>query len=219
MNFQTVQSQLENLPNTYLRPGTPFTQWMDSITAGLTRDTGALDQISIQISDFINSRFGWVDIWGLLFNVPRFPNEPDQYYIARIAYEVMAGGGPPVAICAWVLAVWRINIQIIENLPAVGYKVIFPATLTTLQIEQILNSLVRIRPAGVPITIAAQSVDGLYLQTINFCGAADVTGAYLADQASTATVTLNESTNNTPPSLPDLFLTDPTLNPGQPPLS
>lgn len=213
MNFHQVQTQLENLPPTFLRQTSPFTQYMDALTAGMLRVTAPIDNIMAMVTQFSNARYGWLDIWGLLFNVSRFPNEADSVYLNRIQYEVTAGGGTPVGIAKWIAAVWGVQVEVLENLPSVGYQIIFPATLTTLQIQTILNSLVRIRPAGVPITIAAQSPDGLYLQTINFLGAADVTGAYLSASAVLSTVILNVSTNNTSPTLPDLFLTDPSLNP------
>ena len=213
MNFAQVQKQLENLPPTFLRNSTPFTQYMDALTAGMLRGAAPIDNMMAMVSNITNARYGWLDVWGLLFNVPRFVNEQDANYLARIQYEVTAGGGTPVGICKWILAVWGVSTEVLENLPSVGYQVIFPATLTTLQIQTILNSLIRIRPAGVPITIGALSPDGLYLQTINFFGASDVTGAYLAAGSVVSTVFLNVSTNNTTPLLPDLFLTDPTLNP------
>ena len=186
---------------------------MDALTSGMLRVTAPVDNIMAMVTQITNARYGWLDIWGLLFNVPRFPNEADVFYLARIQYEVTAGGGTPVGIAKWIAAVWRVQVEILEALPTVGYQIIFPATLTTAQIQAILNSLVRIRPAGVPITISAQSPDGLYLQTINFLSAADITGAYLSANAVLSTVILNPSTNNTGPTLPDLFLTDPTLNP------
>lgn len=213
MNFHQVQFQLENLPPTFLRQTSPFTQYMDALTSGMLRVTAPIDNIMASVTKFVNAQYGWLDIWGLLFNVPRFPNESDATYLNRIQYEVTAGGGTPVGIAKWIAAVWGVQVEVLENLPTVGYQIIFPATLTTLQIQNILNSLVRIRPAGVPITIAAQSPDGLYLQTINFLGASDVTGAYLSASAVLSTVLLNVATNNTSPALPDLFLTDPILNP------
>lgn len=213
MNFGEVQEQLTSLPNTFLRRLVPFTQYMDALTAGITRETAALDNMSVNVNDFQQASYGWLDVWGLLYNVARFSGEADQIYRNRIQYEVTAGGGPPVAIAKWIFAVWQVNVIILENLPNVGYQIIFPGTLTTAQIQAIMDSIVRVRPAGVPITIAAQTVDGLYLQTINFLSAADVTGAYLSSIASQSAITLRPTTNNLTPLLPDLFLTDPTLNP------
>lgn len=214
MNFQQVQNQLTDLPRTFLRLGTPFTQWMDSITAGLTRYTSAADALIQQIVTFANAKFGWLDTWGLLFGIPRFANEADQNYSPRIPYIVQAGGGPPNAIAYWILNVWKVQVTVTENFPSVGYSITFPSGLTLAQIIQILISIARVRPAGVPITAVLQESSGLYLDTINFLDyAPSVTGAYLTQASSTPVSGLGSTTNNTQPLLPTLFLTDTTLNP------
>jgi hypothetical protein len=214
MNFAQVQAVLTALPKTFLRPQIPFTQWLDANTAGLVRYTGASDQISQQVAAFQNARFGWLDIWGLLFNVPRFNNESDGAYLTRIAYIVLAGGGTPVGIAAWVKAVWQVDVTVQESLPAVGYSLTFITALTDAQILALLVSLARVRPAGVPITAVYKAGSGLYLNTINFFDASpSVTGAYLTSGESESLTSLPAATNSTSPSLPDLFLTDPTLNP------
>lgn len=213
MNYATVRAQLLDLPKTFLRPGLPFLQWIDALTAGMFRDTAGVDGISQQISNFGNARFGWLDIWGLLFNVPRQANEADAAYKARIAYEVTAGAGTPVGIAYWILKLWGVNATIQENLPAVGYNIEFQGSLTTSQITAILISLGRIRPAGVPFTVNSASSAGLYLNTVNFTNAPKVTGAYLAGSSGTADLGLGPATNNAAPILPTLFLQDAILNP------
>lgn len=231
MDFQDVQQQLTDLPRTFLRQTVPFTQWLDSLTAMLTRDTGALDRLLEQIQSIANARFGWLDTWGLLFGIVRQSNEADQFYRARIIYEVNAGGGPAVAIAKWIKAVWRVDAQITETLGQVGYNVVFQTVITVPQAIQILQSLARVRPAGVPILsiFIPGSVGpggtggGLFLDTINFLDLApDVTGAYLVDVGGggggggatpIGNFGLSAATNSAQPILPDLLLTDPTLNP------
>ena len=214
MNFAQVQNILTDLPSTFLRPQAPFTQWLDSLTNGLTRYASAMDALSQQVAIFSQARFGWLDIWGLLFNVPRFSNEADQVYAARIQYIITAGGGTPVGIATWIYHVWGIEVTVTESLPTIGYSLLFPAETTDTQIADIVVSLARVRPAGVPIINISRVYGGLYLETINFLDLApSVMGAYLAGQSSNAAGELSAGTNNAQPILPTLFLTDPTLNP------
>lgn len=212
MDFTQVQFQLKDLPPTYLRQGTPFTQWMDALTAGMILGTETIDQTISASSSANNARYGWLDIWGLLFDVPRLSNEPDISYLTRMKYELIAAGGPPVGMAFWIQKVWKVAATIQENLSTVGYNISLPNTLTTAQISAILSSLVAIRPAGVPFTTNL-SADGLFITTVNYVDTELITGSYLTTSVGNTTVTLSAATNNTPPALPTLFLTDPTLNP------
>lgn len=214
MDFEAVQTQINDLPATFKRLGNPFQQWIDALTAELARNTNASDAVLQQIDLFVNAQFGWLDIWGLLFDIPRLNNEADGPYRARIQYNVLAGAGPPVAIAKWIKAVWRVDVTVVENLPNLGYTIEFPATVSDTFAITILASLVRIRPAGVPITGTSRAGVGLYLNTVNFLDAPNVTGAYLSasgiDQGAPA---IGPATNNAQPAMPETFLVDPTINP------
>lgn len=215
MNFQQVQAVLNDLPATFKRPSVPFVQWTDADTAGAYRGAGAADGIAAQVQTFDQAQYGWLDVWGLLFNVPRLGDEADSRYKATIPYVVTAGAGTPVGIAKWINAVWGVSVTVQEQLPAVGYSINFPAGLSTSQIAQIVASLGRIRPAGVPFTIGQIASNGLYLTTINFAGGApDVTGAFLAGATAGGVLPLGPGTNNAAPIVPTVFLTDPGLNPG-----
>lgn len=214
MNFQQIQSQLNDLPSTFTRPGHPYDQLIDAMTAGLFVGAAGDDGTIAEASSFTAAQFGWLDVWGLLFNIPRNNNEPDTAYRARIAYQVTAGAGPPVAIANWLKQVWGLVVTVLEALPAVGYTIQFSTLLTPAQLSTVLLSLAKVRPAGVPFSVLSPS-DGLYLNTINFMDGANVTGAYLTG-ATPIALGIGPATNNTPPSLPTLLLTDPTLNPSLP---
>ena len=247
MDQEEVLYQLNDLPLTFQRPGAPFTNLIDAIAAALARGTTSDDSTTSQLT-FVHARYGWLDVWGELFGVPRNPNEADSRYSSRIQYTVTAGGGPPAAIVAWCLYVWGVAITIAENIggpiswptflgtdlgqyigtesgqllavslggPAydsVGYTLTFPANLSLGLIQQIINSLARVRPAGVPFQVA-QIGAGTFLDTVNYAGGAPrVTGAYLSSGSEPVPVAIGAGTNNSPPLLPDLYLTDPTLNP------
>lgn len=215
MDFVAVQSQINDLPTTFKRPGAPFTQYQDALAAGLTRDTTSVDGVIASASNINNARFGWLDIWGLLFGLPRNQNEPDGRYLARIMYTVLAGAGPPVAIATWIAMVYNVQVTVTDSPTAVGYVITFPTGLTNAQIAVIVASLVRIRPDGVPLTVA-QSDAGTFLDTINFLDSPRTTGGYLGGAVADGNLNLSAVTYNAMPLLPDLMLNDPTLNPGIP---
>jgi hypothetical protein len=175
------------------------------------RDTGASDSTIQQGTSFPNARFGWLDTWGLLFNVPRLNNEADSKYAVRILYTITAGAGTPVGIATWIYIVWGLTVTVQESPPAVGYNITFQQLLSGTQLLNVLQSLVRIRPAGIPFTLSFPE-NGLYLNTINFLNSVNVTGAYLTDPNGTEVVGLSAGTNNAEPVLPGIFLTDPVLN-------
>lgn len=216
MDYPAVQAVLDDLPTTFKRPDQLYRQLVDLMSNGLYRYTQAADGTSDQM-DFFQAQYGWLDVWGQLFGDPRAVNEPDLRYIARIIFEVNAGKGTPLQIVRWIGIVFNVTAQVVENFPDVGYQIIFPATLTSAQIQTIMDGLVYVRPAGVPITGISQASLGTYLETINFFNAEQVVGAYLSGALVPVAYTLKSSTNNALPTLPDLFLTDPTLNPNLPP--
>lgn len=211
MDFTTVENQLNDLPRTFKRPDQTYLQVVDSFALALYLFTQASDGTSQQLQ-FPGAQYGWLDVWGLLFGIPRFSNEADQVYAARIAFQVLAGGGPAQQIVNWIQIVYRITVSVVENLPAVGYSIIFPGGVTTAQIQTILAALGYTRPAGVPITSVFSYGAGTILDTINFMNAPDVVGAYLTGGATAVPFSVPATTNNAVPLLPSLFLTDPSLN-------
>jgi hypothetical protein len=212
MDFAQVQTELNDLPTTFQRPGAPFTQWIDADTAGLYRYTQAADGTVSQAS-FLNAVYGWLDFWGLLFGIPRNTNESDAKYMARIVYTINTGAGSPNAITMFISFVFGITVTLQENLPTIGYTLVFPPTVTPTQIDTILAAIVCVRPAGVPITNVGMLI-GSYLNSVNFIGAPRVTGAYLGGSGGSGGPAIPAATNNSSPLLPDLYLTDPFLNPG-----
>lgn len=213
MNFSAVQTQLNDLPGTFKRPGAPYTQWVDSLTALLTLFCQAVDGLLSQLV-FSQSQYGWVDTWGIILgSIQRRPNEADSVYKARIQFMLLSWRANAVTMQNWLLNVEKITATVSENFPAVGYTVLFPPTLLNSQITQILLNLAYVRPAGVPFQAAVQS-GGTYLNTVNYIGGAPrVTGAYLGGASIPFALSIPANTNNVVALLPDLLLTDPTLNP------
>lgn len=211
MDFQRVEAQLLDLPATFRRQGAPYSQFIDALTAMLTRMTVAADG-SVAQGNFLNSSGGWADCWGQIAGIIRGSNVPDSIYLGQIAYAMLARGGPPLAITAWIYFIFGIQVELIENQPGLGYTIVFPATLTLPQIAQIVASIKYVRPAGVPFIIS-QGIIGTYLETVDFLNSPKITGAYLAQGSIGAGLGIGPTTNNSPVSVNTYFLTDPTLNP------
>ncbi|MDE2233356.1 MAG: hypothetical protein KGJ90_04580 [Patescibacteria group bacterium] len=211
MNFQQVQAQINDLPNTFKRIGVPYTQFIDALTAALYIMTMGVDGMVAQGS-FPAAAYGWLDAWGLLFNIQRGNNQPDQSYSKQIQYTVNVSGGPPLYIVAWILAIFGVSVQIQENIPDLGYVLTFPQGLTQAQITTIIASLSYVRPAGVPFVVEQANI-GLYPDTINFINGVRVTGSWISGGEVEVPLGIGSTVNNAPVSVPTLLLTDPTLNP------
>lgn len=212
MNFEQVQYVLNNLPLTFQREGTPYTQWIDADTAGLFRYTQAADGVTSQ-AFFPNAQYGWLDFWGLLFGIPRNAGEADQKYFYRISYTINTGAGTPEAITLWIQNIFGISVEVEENFPEAGYSIVFPSTVTLAQVDTILQTLIYVRPAGVPITSVNVTNASIYLDTINYLETSRGEGSYLSAPSGGQSFSISSTTNNSSPLLPDLYLTDPLLNP------
>jgi hypothetical protein len=205
-----VQSQLNDLPATFTRPGAPYTQLIDALTGTLANYTEGAGAI-LNSLDFQNARYGWLDTWGLLFGITRNTNESDIPYAARITWFLNAWVGTISAIQAYIRFATGTGGAVLENSGG-GYAITLSVNLNTAQQIQFLQGLARIRPAGVPFTLSFLSA-GTYLDTVNYItNAPSVMGAYLTNTTSVPQW-LGPNTNSALPLLPDLYLTDPILNP------
>lgn len=209
MTIADVEAQLNDLPDTFKRQGAPYTQLIDALSSGLGGFTAGVDGVTAQTAAFLQAQGGWLDVWGLLFLVPRNSNEGDAPYQTRILETVLAWVGTVPAIEAW-LKLFSPGGAIVEN-TGVGYSLTLPATMALGGIIEFLLNFNRIRPAGMPFTIR-QATGGLYLGTVAFMGLGRVQGSYLEAPTSVQLLTLAALTNNARPMVPDLFLIDPSLN-------
>lgn len=209
MDFTDVQAQLNDLPLTFKRPESPYTWLVDALSTELALFTEGVDD-TVQQGVFVNALDGWLDVWGLIFDIARQPDEANAAYMARISETVLAWVGTLPALQAWI-ALFAPGGSVIENV-GLGYSITLPSTLTTSQIFYFLQTLNRIRPAGVPFTVNAIA-GGLFLGTINFLGEGMVAGSYLTASTTAFVIPIGPTTNNAAPQLPDLYFIDPTLNP------
>jgi hypothetical protein len=201
--------QLSDLPATFTRPGAPYTQLIDSLNNGMLYFTQGVDAILAQ--GFNAAQFGWLDVWGAIFDVLRNADESDGAYRLRISRTVLAWVGTVPSIQQWGTEMLGVQVTVTENANGLGYTLTFPGTVTSAAIAVFLASLVRVRPAGVPFTSFQQQI-GLYLDTINFLDTPDVVGSYLSDGSIPIAPAFSALTNNTQPLLPEYYFIDPILN-------
>jgi hypothetical protein len=207
--FADVQAQLNDLPDTFKRQGAPYTQIIDALSGGLTLFTAGSDGIAAQVASFQQAQGGWLDLWGLLFLVPRDSNEGDGPYGIRIAETVLAWVGTLPALQAWV-ALFAPGGTVVEN-SGLGYTLTLPPTLALSGVVEFLENLGRIRPAGVPF-ILQQASGGLYLGTEAFLTLGRIQGSYLVEPTSAQVLAIAATTNNARVLIPTTYMTDPSVN-------
>jgi hypothetical protein len=210
MNFSDVQAQLNDLPDTFKRQGAPYTQMIDALSGGLNTFTVGVDGVVAQVASFDQAQGGWLDLWGLLFLVPRDRNEGDAPYGVRIAETVLAWVATLPALQAWI-DLFAPGGTAAENPPTWGYAITLPPTLALSGVIEFLENLGRIRPAGVPFTLQ-QAAGGLYLGTEAFIGLGMVQGSYLVEPTSAQALAIAATTNNARVLIPTTYMTDPSIN-------
>lgn len=204
MDQSAVLAQLNDLPATFRPAGNPYGQLVNALAAALALFTSGADATTVQANVFDAATDGWIDVWGLLFGVPRNANEGNVPYALRVAETVTAWVGTMPAIGTW-LSLFAAGGSVAENTSGLGYTITFPVGLSTAQATAFLVSLNRIRPAGVPFSVT-QGGTGLFLGAEAFLGKGVVAGAYLSPGLAVAGLNLPATTCSSRPLLPDLFL-------------
>jgi hypothetical protein len=213
MDLSSVMGVLNDLPSTFRRAGPPYTQFLDSVTMALCRFTEAADATETQIRSWTAGPVdGWLDVWGLLFGVPRYPNESNIPYYTRVQRTVQAWVATVPAVQIWV-QFYAAGGVVTENVGSVGYTITIPASLSVTLLRQFLSSFNRIRPAGVPFAVYQIGL-GTYLGTVDFTADGMIVGDYLALGTQALPLNLDPMTLSNRPLLPMTIATDPVLNPG-----
>ena len=212
MNYAAVLAQINDLPATFTPAGKPYSQIAAARAAALSVFTNGADATEQQVQQFSNAIDGWIDVWGLLFGIPRNTNEGNVPYALRIVETVLAWVGTLPALQAWV-SLFATGGSVTENASGFGYTITLPGSMTFSQAVVFVASLGRIRPAGVPFVVVGGGL-GLYLDAEAFLGQGVVFGSYLTGYSAPGTFNLNATTNSSQPLIPSLFLSDPNLNPG-----
>jgi len=210
VNFAAVLAQINDLPATFRPQGNPYAQFAAALASAAALYTNGADAEAAQATAFPNAVDGWIDVWGLLFGVPRNDGEGNIPYAERITATVLAWVGTLPAIQAWI-GMFAPGGSVADNAPGgIGYAITLPGYLTPAQATAFAASLGRIRPVGVPFAVL-QGGTGLYLGTEAFLDTGVVLGAYLTGAGTAAAPPLNATTPSAQPLIPDLFLVDPLL--------
>ena len=212
MNYAAVLAQINDLPSTFVPAGNPYAQVAAARAAALAVFTSSADATEQQVQQFSNAIDGWIDVWGLLFGIPRNTNEGNVPYALRITETVLAWVGTLPALQVWV-NLFAAGGSVTENASGFGYIITLPGSMTFSQAVVFVASLGRIRPAGVPFVVVGGGL-GLYLDAEAFLGQGVVFGSYLTGYSTPGTFNLNATTNSSQPLIPSLLLGDPNLNPG-----
>lgn len=211
MDMLAVIATLNDIPDTFRRQGPPYTQFIDSLAEALSLYTLGSDATFDQATSFSSATDSWIDIWGLLFGVPRAQNGDNATYKAYIQALITAWVGTVPAIQTW-MNLFAPGGTVVENISSPGYALSFSGVTSLAQIQAFLRLFNRIRPAGVPFQIQQAGL-GLYLGTEEFTSDGRVVGNYLTSLSSSVPLALAASTPNATPLLPTLLVTDPTVNP------
>lgn len=243
MDFLSIVNQLDDIPQTFRRPGTPYTWLIDSLATALYLMCQASDSLQAQYN-FLTSTNGWIDVWGDLCGITRNLNESDVVYLPRIQNTLLAWRDSAVAIEKFLQVAENIQATVLEQNP-VGYKLLFPYLTDINRITQAVLDLKYVRPAGVPFTVFSEI--GTYLNTVDYYGKLGTTFTLSSSGSSTIggfsvyvlgtlsniikpvpvgrvtgeylaagqplTLQIPASTNNAIGIIPSLIFTDPTLNP------
>jgi|SRR5579859_38660 len=210
MDFASILATLNDLPNTFKREGPPYTQIINSMASALSLYTQGADATFDQVADFDSALDSWIDIWGLLFGIPRDQNQSNAAYKNAIQSILSAWVGTVPAIQAW-MNLFAPGGTVIEN-TGVGYTLSFSGATTLAQIQAFLRLFNRIRPNGVPFQVNQAGL-GLYIGTEEYTGDGRVVGNYLTSLSTPVGVSLSGLTPNAIPLLPTLIITDPTISP------
>ena len=211
MDFQDVQNQLTDLPQTFQPLGPIFAGLIESLTAALARGTRAVDQVPQNMINLPTARWGWLDAIGKLYGLVRNANETDPAYRTRILGTLSATRGTPNSIVNFLKFALNITSTISENPILVSYQLNFNTPLSQTQLQQVAIAIGWVRPAGVPFLPIFSITGGLYINTLNYLGGKLVTGSYLSRPGATVNVVLADATDNPAPLLPTNYIVDPYI--------
>lgn len=198
-------------PTTFRRQGDVYGQFEASFAALLSRYTTSQDDTTAQ-EGILTSGAKWLDTYGLMYGIPRFADEDSADYLSRIQETLVSARGTPVAIETYLQLITGVTTAVSEDTTDCRWTASFGGPLSAALKTRVNKGVNFVRPAGVPFSFSFNA-GGLYASTINYLGRSRVTGAYLISSGSGAKPDISANTNNSLPTLPTDYLTDPTLNP------
>jgi hypothetical protein len=210
MNFSDVLNQIEDLPDTFKRPGPIFNAIVTSLAAILSRQTSALDQLVVNLN-LQNARWGWLDTFGKFYGINRNGQESDVLYRARILGTLTAPHVTPIAIASFVNLALGLVVTVTENFLNTTYQLNFLSPPSLVTIQQVANAINYVRPAGVPFLPLFMITGGLSLHTCGYFRTQQVTGSYFTAGKTSLNINIAQSTNSPQTKLPTNYLSDPLI--------
>jgi len=208
MQYSVVASRIADLPPPFTRPDSNYAAVQASLSYALTQYCQPADSTDQQTNYGIADG-GWLNVWGQLLGLPRYPSEADSVYQARVLSILIAPVGSALAIQTFATSFFHSSVTVTENFP--GYTVAIPSFASVSQIDTFAVALGRIRPAGVPIIIE-QIQQSFFFNNYNYFNGQGIAGVYFGGPPNFVTWPLPINTNNSQSLLPSLLLTDPVLN-------
>lgn len=212
MNFQQTYQILSDLPQPFTRFGSIFNAILLGFTIACARNNISIDAINQNIYTN-NARWGWLDAFGQMYGVLRNQYETDPQYRTRLIGTLTAPHGTPLSISQFIKLALRISTYITENFSTPSFTVNFNTPVNSNTLQNIANTILWVRPAGVPFLPLFSSSGGLFLFTLNYLNGTKVTGSYLSNPHISGNVTISAGTPNPICTLPTTYFTDPFINP------
>jgi hypothetical protein len=155
---------------------------------------------------------GWLSVWGEILGIPKNSGESDFFYSIRVQATLIAPVGTPSGIQTWSrFMLGSQAVYVTENLITGGYAISIPANLPPQTITNWFLDLNRIRPAGIPFTVNAQTAP-LMTGTYSYIGGLGFAGGYLGFGTQMIPLQISPNTNNAAPLASEVLLADPLLN-------
>lgn len=211
MDFQQTEQILSNLPQPFSRFGPIFNAILLGFTIACARNNVAIDSINNNIYTN-NAKWGWLDAFGQLYGILRNQYETDPQYRQRLIGTLTAPHGTPLAISQFIKLALGLNTTVTEDFLSPSYTINFVTPVSTNTLQNVANTILWVRPAGVPFLPLYQQSGGLYLSTMNFLRGTKVSGSYLSQPHTNLNITIPASTPNPICILPTTYFNDPFIN-------
>ena len=211
MDSQQVANIIADLPSPFKRPGSVYIAIQLALALPLAAYTTGSDNIASSLV-IGNAKWRILDLLGTIWGIKRLGNEDDIAYKTRFLAIYSAQYGTANGIVQFLHDAFNLTATVSNaNLGSyAGYNIAFDSPVISTAPTTIAGQLKWVRPAGVPFNMNTIAT-GLFLNTINYLGAASVTGAYLANSLIALPFSLAPNTNNAYNLLPQSFFTDPAV--------
>lgn len=157
------------------------------------------------------ARWGWLDSFAKLYGLHRNLAEIDSQLRTRLFGTLTAPHGSATSISSFVQLALGLQVFVTENFVTPSYQLNFLIPPTTQTLQNVVDAIAWVRPAGVPFLPLFTIHGGLFLTSDNYFGGTKVSGSYLARSQVAVQINIAPNTNNPKNYLPTTYLTDPYI--------